>query len=264
MGDAGISFLLEKLDYFVWKEVQLAKEINTKVSGLKPELGYMKALMKEANAKGEHNHLVSSWLKDVDDLAYEIQDVLNSSTTENYTYFHPRIAPLFMDDADDVGIEKPKKKLISWALYQGRQRLKVLFVVGMGGLGKTALAKKVYETVKEKFDCHACITLSKSIKKRELLWNIFKHIGNPKPEPAPNSFSQVNEVDLIKQLHRHLQDKKYVIVLDDLWIKDVQKSIRYAFPKDNHSRVIVTTRRGDIAFSYRDNSIDVYILQPLL
>ncbi|KAA8535506.1 hypothetical protein F0562_030509 [Nyssa sinensis] len=313
MGDAGISFLLEKVDYFVRKEVQLAKEINAKVSSLKPELEYIKAFMKEANAKGEHNRLVSSWLKDVDDLAYEIQDVLDmfafqcmpghsnfitqwfshhsiddqiedvkkklqqsrlryanittshasSSTSETYTYFHPRIAPLFMDDADDVGIEEPKEKLISWALYQGRQRLEVLFVVGMGGSGKTALAKKVYETVKENFDCDAWITLSKSIKKRELLWNIFNHIVNPKPEPAPHSFSQVNEVDLIKQLQRHLQGKRYVIVLDDLWVKDVWKSIAYAFPKDNHSRVIVTTRRGDIAFSCRDNSIDVYKLQPL-
>jgi disease resistance protein RPM1 len=40
----------------------------------------------------------------------------------------------------------------------------VISVVGMGGIGKTTLTKKVYEneSVKGHFDCHVSITVSQS------------------------------------------------------------------------------------------------------
>ena len=71
------------------------------------------------------------------------------------------MASLFIDDADVVGIESPRDELIGW-LLKGQSHRTVVSVVGMGGLGKTTLAKKVYDhqMVRGHFDCHAWIAVS--------------------------------------------------------------------------------------------------------
>ncbi|XP_059656588.1 disease resistance protein RPM1-like [Cornus florida] len=188
----------------------------------------------------------------------------SSSTTGNDTYLALRIDPLFAEDTEIVGIEKPTQKLITWA-QKGRQSLKVVFVVGMGGLGKTTIVKQAYEMVKnEGFECHAWITVGRSINKVELLQRMFTEFCNlPPVEPTSQSSSHSNVVHLTSKLKDHLQNKRYVLVLDDLWIKDVWETIRKALPEGNHSRIIITTRRGDIAFSCRDNSTDVYNIPSL-
>ncbi|KAF8393982.1 hypothetical protein HHK36_020184 [Tetracentron sinense] len=53
-----------------------------------------------------------------------------------------RLDALLLEEAEFVGIDKPRKKLIGW-LVEGGSRLQVVSVYGMGGLGKTTLVKKV-------------------------------------------------------------------------------------------------------------------------
>lgn len=46
--------------------------------------------------------------------------------------------------------------------------------------------------------------------------------------------------------------------------EDVWESIRLALPDGNDNRIIITTRRGDISNSFRDDdSIDIHKVQPL-
>lgn len=188
--------------------------------------------------KERYGHIVSS----------QASGSSSSTTARNYSTLHPRIAPLFMDETDVVGFEESINKLTSWAL-RGRDRCEVMFVVGMGGSGKTTLVNKAYQRVKGDFDCHAWITASKSKKKADLLLSMFNQFDNAVAEPA-----LTNEVELMHQLRDYLHGKRYIIVLDDLWIKDVWESIRCALPRmENRGRVIITTRRGDIAYSCRDN-----------
>ena len=68
----------------------------------------------------------------------------------------PRMASLFPNDVDVVGIESSRDELISW-LVDGSSHCTILLMVGMGGLGKAILAKKVYVhlMIREHFDCYA-------------------------------------------------------------------------------------------------------------
>lgn len=63
-----------------------------------------------------------------------------------------------------VGIENPKEDLITM-LAEGGSKLAVIPVLRMGGLGKTTLARKVYENqqVGFHFQCHAWITVSHTL-----------------------------------------------------------------------------------------------------
>ncbi|KAL7196792.1 hypothetical protein ACSBR1_036742 [Camellia fascicularis] len=110
----------------------------------------------------------------------------STATTTLQTWNDPRLASFFLDDADVVGIENPKSLLISW-LVNEEQNLTVVSVVGMGGIGKTTLVKKVYDSqaVKYYFDHHACITVSQSFTAAELLRATLKDFLEETKEPIP-------------------------------------------------------------------------------
>jgi disease resistance protein RPM1 len=71
----------------------------------------------------------------------------------------PRVATLYENAANLVGVEGPKNELVSW-LNDYEKRLKVVSIVGFGGLGKTTLANEVYRSVKDNFECGAFVPVS--------------------------------------------------------------------------------------------------------
>ncbi|KAL6339341.1 hypothetical protein AAG906_028070 [Vitis piasezkii] len=92
----------------------------------------------------------------------------------------------FLDETEIVGIEPLRNELIS-RLLEGNPKRTVISVVGMGGLGKTTFAKKVYDNqrVVGHFDCHAWVTVSQSFKMEELLRNMAKKFYQGRKEAVP-------------------------------------------------------------------------------
>ena len=80
---------------------------------------------------------------------------------------------LIVDEVNMVGIQESAKS-VKQMLLNKEIRKAVLSIVGMGALGKTTLAKKVYNDndVQQYFDCHAWIYVSQEHTIRELLQGI--------------------------------------------------------------------------------------------
>ncbi|CDP18158.1 unnamed protein product [Coffea canephora] len=216
------------------------------------------------------NHSIDDQINDIKSILEDINKgrerylplPANSSHAALTPNLHPRIAPLYLADADVVGFEEDKDMLMAWALDMVDEH-KVMFVVGMGGSGKTTLAKQVFEAVKQDFGFSAWISVSKSKKKLEILRNMLdlcRCSSRAETAPAPQQQSSEHCINLIRD---HLQDKRYVIVLDDLWADDVWRSIMLALPRRNRSRIVITTRRGDIAYSLKNRSVAVHPIQHL-
>ncbi|KAJ9689871.1 hypothetical protein PVL29_012503 [Vitis rotundifolia] len=168
--------------------------------------------------------------------------------------------PFFQAD-DIVGIEVHVELLVKLLMEGKSDRHQVISVFGMGGLGKTTLAKEVYKRVKTDFDCYSWVFLSQSCNLRDVLQRILFGLKESKNEPAMEVMDVMNEGLLQEMIYNYLQDKMYLIVFDDVWDTEIWEELKHALPQER-GQIILTTRIQDIASSVEDGCY-IYHLQPL-
>ncbi|KAI3854340.1 hypothetical protein MKX03_012802 [Papaver bracteatum] len=176
-------------------------------------------------------------------VTYGIKDLRENGASSS-------IAPLrnyypHVQDGDITGLEEYTKKLLT-ELQKDVKRLCVVSIVGVGGLGKTTLAKKIFkdDIVIRHFDCRAWCSVSQQLNMRDVLFEIIKMLMNPNETELSTS----SDRNLVEKLYDYLKDKKYFIVMDDLWsIKDWSTLIP-AFPNGKQgSKILLTTRNKNVA-----------------
>ncbi|CAN6363454.1 unnamed protein product [Urochloa humidicola] len=148
----------------------------------------------------------------------------------------------FAREEDLVGIEGNADKLKGWLLDDLEQRnTKIATVWGMGGVGKTTLVNHVYKIVKLDFDAAAWVTVSKSYQVDNLLRKIAREFGIS----FTSNMEMIRVVDVIRN---HLEGKRYILVLDDVWERDVWVNrIMPVFPTNCTSRFVLTSRLSEVA-----------------
>ncbi|GAU42453.1 hypothetical protein TSUD_235220 [Trifolium subterraneum] len=159
---------------------------------------------------------------------------------------------LLLEEADLVGIEQPKKEFCDLLFKDGTNRV-VISIYGMGGLGKTTLAKQVYDdpNVKKYFKIHAWVNLSQSSKIEELLKDLVQQLHILIGKPVPKAIGMMKSDELKQLIKNLLLRSRYLIVLDDVWNVTLWNAVKLALPNNNlGSRVILTTRKINIASSY--------------
>nr|GMC88431.1 putative late blight resistance protein homolog R1B-14 [Ipomoea batatas] len=127
----------------------------------------------------------------------------------------------------------------------GGEGFEVISIVGMPGLGKTTLANKVFkdERVEYYFMNRAWIYVSGVYKRRDVFLRILKELSK-----LSNTYSDnVTDEDLAEEIKKFLGSAKYFIVMDDVWTVENWEELKIAFPKNNGSRVLVSTRHSVVA-----------------
>lgn len=120
----------------------------------------------------------------------------------------PRISAIYKDQKELVGIKEPRNELIKWFSDKdgdvSKQKLKIISIVGFGGLGKTTLAKSVYDKLHTQFHPRAFVSVGRNPDVKSVLKEILRELG------YDSSATSLNEKHLIDELHKLLQNKRYV------------------------------------------------------
>ncbi|GFZ08632.1 NB-ARC domain-containing disease resistance protein [Actinidia rufa] len=155
----------------------------------------------------------------------------------------------FIKDDDVVGIDNERGLLLKWLMDEKVQRT-VISVWGMGGSGKSTLVAKAYknEAVKRYFDCRAWVTVTTHYRIEDIFRRMIEEFIPRRKELVPSELKAKGYKQLAEILVEFLQQKRYVIVLDDVWDNNFWNQVSAALPDCIHgSRIILTTRNKDIA-----------------
>uniref|UniRef100_A0ACD5TAW2 Uncharacterized protein n=1 Tax=Avena sativa TaxID=4498 RepID=A0ACD5TAW2_AVESA len=147
-------------------------------------------------------------------------------------------------------------KILSKGAKTSPKNMKVVSIVGFGGLGKTTLAKALYDKVSKTYDYQGFVPVGQNQCTKKVLGDILFELDKELHKVA----ERLDERQLINQLQEVLARKRYFIVIDDLWDIPTWETIRHAF-MDSHpdSRIIITTRNHDVA----TNAGGIYRMKPL-
>ncbi|XP_042029466.1 putative disease resistance protein RGA3 [Salvia splendens] len=134
------------------------------------------------------------------------------------------------------------------ACFKTDVRISILAIVGMGGLGKTTLTRKVFHLLKEKdlFGSHIWVHVSRFFDPLILFNKILKGLT------SPDQVEIGDKEGVLKKLVDALKNKSYLLILDDIWNESVLKweefirpLLRVSSMKGN--AIVVTTRSMDVA-----------------
>uniref|UniRef100_A0A0D9XVB3 Uncharacterized protein n=1 Tax=Leersia perrieri TaxID=77586 RepID=A0A0D9XVB3_9ORYZ len=126
---------------------------------------------------------------------------------------------------------------------------------GSKGVGKTTLARSLYRKFGDRFECRAFVRVSRNPDIRRFLISLLSQIKGAHTDVS------YGVQDLFQNIKKHLERKRYLVVIDDLWASTTWDIISRAFPRDNGygARIITITQTDDVAdacCSY--NSADIF------
>uniref|UniRef100_A0A0D9XR42 AAA+ ATPase domain-containing protein n=1 Tax=Leersia perrieri TaxID=77586 RepID=A0A0D9XR42_9ORYZ len=300
--------LLCKLSSMLEKEYAKKKAIEKDVLFLRNELSSMNAVMQKYAILNEPDLQVKTWMKEVREVAYDIEDIIDAFMARNEKFLEPtgirgfiinnilklkellssrtisqeieelknqvlevndrrkrykldvslsmassesidpRLPAFYSEVGGLVGIDGPRDKIIELLREEAPDedggfvnQLKIVSITGFGGLGKTTLAKQVYQKIKWQFDCTAFVFVSQMPDIKRILLDLVSGLGF-----SGNMLD--DERQLIDRIREFLHDKRYFIVIDDIWSISAWEILKCVLPGNNSgSRVIITTRNLDIA-----------------
>ncbi|XP_048336308.2 disease resistance RPP13-like protein 4 isoform X1 [Ziziphus jujuba] len=146
--------------------------------------------------------------------------------------------------SETFGLELELTKLKEW-IIETQETLLQIAVVGIGGLGKTTIAQKIFHDneVRSRFDKIIWVCVSRAFSK--------EHVVKCMLERLDKKVSGFDSSQLFGELQQVLADKSCLIVMDDVWEMDVEwwTTLCSIFPKRDgkSSCIIITTRNEDVA-----------------
>lgn len=226
--------------------------------------------------KGKALHQISVAIQEAQDLTKELSDLRkryklmihsnNTGAANTGANIDPRLLDMYKDVTELIGIEKERDELIQSLTedgYKSKQNLKTISIVGFGGLGKTTLAKAVYNKIKVEFDCGAFVSVSRTPDVKRILKDILYDLDKDKFQNIHSTTRGENL--LIDELREFLEDKRYLIMIDDIWDVKTWGIIKCALCGNNlGSRIITTTHNVNVSEACHSSGDDIiHRMKPL-
>ncbi|GMI65295.1 hypothetical protein like AT5G35450 [Hibiscus trionum] len=151
----------------------------------------------------------------------------------------PQSSTYLEDEYGITGVKAEIDKLTKSILNQ-HSLLFLISIKGTVGSGKTTLLWPIYngKDVKRHFQCRAWVDIPKEYHEIDVLTDIFEQVTSVKLKET---------VELLrKRLHNFLAQKRYLVVLCNLWTSKIWDNLKLSLPNSlNGSRVIFTLSEGE-------------------
>ncbi|KAE8653386.1 putative disease resistance protein RGA4 [Cucumis sativus] len=155
----------------------------------------------------------------------------------------------FILEGEVIGRDDDKKCIVHFLLDTNiiaKENIVVVAIIGMGGLGKTALAQSIYGHMKENkhFELTMWVCISEEFDVKVIVEKIIESLTKKRPEP------NLTLDTLQSMLREKIDGKKYLLVMDDVWNDERTKWInlkKFLMGGAKGSRILITTRTHQVA-----------------
>ncbi|KAM3299322.1 hypothetical protein ACQJBY_040691 [Aegilops geniculata] len=204
------------------------------------------ALLSRGKARHEISDAIDDMMSKVQDLAARRERYkVGAHTAPNpnaAVSFDTPLSDVYKYPKDMVAIKVPRDEVIMM-LTDGNviKKLKIVSILGMGGLGKTTLVKAVYDKIRLQYEYTAFVSVSRYPDMTKVLMEILFQID--KQNCRNLSLPKLDDHYLIDEIRRLLQNKRYLIAIDNICDVNIWEIIKLAFVDNGFgSRVVTTTR----------------------
>ncbi|CAA2954614.1 disease resistance RGA3 [Olea europaea subsp. europaea] len=310
-----VKFILEKLYAVAADEINPVRGFKNELASLKKYLEKVNQVLEGAARREIIDDDVKSWLKDLEDTAYDVdivldqikyEDLRNTIETEdkigclsfpcimtflrkmahkitfNWKMSHkikginenfkrinneadslglnrvkdyPLAKPLIRETASFtvdpivIGREIDESEILDMITSSINNVLSVLPIVGMGGIGKTTVARNIFKHPRTQthFDKRIWVCVSKKFDQMLL----FKRVYVSGKLSSIDKFDGDSMEAVVQKIADELVNKRYLLVLDDLWNEKEEdwnafKNTLEGASSNKGNFIIVTTRKENV------------------
>ncbi|KAL3848633.1 hypothetical protein ACJIZ3_010515 [Penstemon smallii] len=160
-----------------------------------------------------------------------------------------------------VGLDGHFNRLKEQLITGQQSTLQIIPIVGMKGMGKTTLARELYNDLSNDenkyFDSVAWVTVSQQYIAKKTLPDVLRCLK----EPITKEMSRGTDEQFEKHVKGKLKGRRYLFVVDNICDVQIWCQIKRIFPDDqNGSRIMLTTRVMDVANYAAAPPSNIYLL----
>ncbi|GAU30050.1 hypothetical protein TSUD_332190 [Trifolium subterraneum] len=284
--------LLGKLVSYAYEETSRAYGVYEDFQGFRDTLSIVQGLLLDSEVKKELKHGLREWLRQIRIICSDAENVFDGfelqhkkkqiveasgstrmkvaadgirfglattiSVDHGFVLQRSEMTFSHIDALDVIGRDNDREEIIKLLVKphpHGDKSLGVIPIVGIGGLGKTTLAKLVFndKRMDDLFQLKMWVCISDDFDIRKIIIKIITSASDSNSTTALAYHENINNLDIEQlqcRLRHKLSNQKFLLVLDDIWnddranwikLKDLLKGCAIG------SRIIGTTRNNSIA-----------------
>ncbi|KAL2923708.1 putative disease resistance protein RGA3 [Bienertia sinuspersici] len=277
LGLAVAQTLFSALQCAELKEICSIWGYKSQLEDLYKTVSAIKNVLKDAECILELSNKQRGYIEELKDVVYEADDLFDEFVTRlelkqlkrspsKGGRFYEKETCSYVDVNDIIGRDDDKKAIIGKLLESKDQDVCFFTIVGVGGLGKTALAQLVYndENIKQEFGglmFWICVSdHEQQLDVKAIIRKILELVTK-----GQRSFDALQLEQLQLEFRNQLGGKKFLLVLDDVWNEDRKNWIdlqKLLMLGQVGGRVLITTRSERTA-TIIGNDEHTYRLQGL-